>query len=272
MDALIRFGLFLVLFAGFAVWEALRPARKPDVGRRRRWPVNLGILLVDAAAIRLLAGIGPVLAAAEAAGAGWGLFNRLDWPFWIEAAVCFVLLDLAVYAQHRLSHGIPLLWRIHRVHHTDLDLDVTSAVRFHPVEIVLSLAYKAVIAAALGAHPAVVLAFEAALNGGALFNHANLTLPPAVERALRRLIVTPDMHRIHHSAERSETDSNFGFFLSFWDRVFGSYRHEPAPGFQLGLSEWRDPARLGLGTVLLLPFRAPSDTSPNPGNHKRPAD
>ncbi|WP_431858933.1 sterol desaturase family protein [Azospirillum sp.] len=257
MEAAIRLGIFLGLFVIAALLEAAWPKRPLTVAKGRRWAVNLGLVVVDVAVQRLTVGALAVAAAAWAQEQGVGLFNVLDAPGWVGAVAAFLVLDFAVYLQHVLSHRLPLLWRLHRVHHADLDIDVSSGLRFHPVEILLSLAWKAAVVVALGADPWVVVAFEAVLNGSSLFTHANLRLPERLDAALRRLVCTPDMHRVHHSVERAETDTNYGFFLSVWDRLCGTYHaappaagHEAAP---LGLPGWRD--QLGLAHLLAMPFR-----------------
>lgn len=262
MEVAIRLGIFLGLFVIAALLEAAFPKRPPTVGTRRRWAVNLGLVAVDVAVQRLTVGALAVVTAAWAQEQGVGLFNVLDVPWWVGAAVAFLVLDFAIYLQHVLSHRLPLFWRLHRVHHADLDIDVTSGLRFHPVEILLSLVWKSAVVAAIGADPWVVVAFEVVLNGSAIFTHANFRLPSALDTALRWLVCTPDMHRVHHSIERAEADTNYGFFLSVWDRLCGTYHaappaagHETAP---LGLPGHRD--QLGLPQLLAMPFK--SDTAP----------
>jgi sterol desaturase/sphingolipid hydroxylase (fatty acid hydroxylase superfamily) len=172
--------------------------------------------------------------------------------------VGFLVLDAAIWLQHVVTHKVPVLWRLHQVHHADLDVDLTTGIRFHPIEIVLSALYKAAIVLALGIDPWTVLLFEAVLNASAVLTHANVALPERLDRVLRWIVCTPDMHRVHHSTERAETDSNYGFFLSVWDRLFGTMRHAPAKGqlgVELGLPPYRDPDRLGLGSLLVMPFR-----------------
>jgi len=259
MEAAFRIVVFVAVFAAVALVEATFPKRPPTQARWRRWGINLGMVVLDVAVQRLTLGALAFAAALYAQERGWGLFNALDLPWWLEAAVAFLALDFAVYVQHVLSHALPVLWRLHRVHHADLDIDLTTGLRFHPVEILLSLLYKAAVVVALGADPWVVVAFEAVLNGSAVFTHANIRLPARLDAALRLGIVTPDMHRVHHSIERRETDSNFGFFLSLWDRLCGTYHAgPPTRGHEralLGLPGFRDPGRLGLPALLLLPFQ-----------------
>lgn len=256
----LRLVIFLGLLAVLALAEARFPRRHRRFARARRWATNLGLVALDSAALRLVALVVPALAvgaAIDARAAGWGLFNRLDGPAWVEAALTLLVLDLAIWAQHLVSHKVPLFWRFHRVHHADPDLDVTTAVRFHPVEIAASMALKIALVYALGAPPLAVLAFEILLNATALFTHANLALPPWLDRALRLVIVTPDMHRIHHSVRREEHDSNYGFALSLWDRLFGTWRGRPEAGqdgMTVGL-EWQDDRPTRLIWALWLPFR-----------------
>lgn len=255
----VRLAVFLLLFVLLAAAEHLRPRRPLTVSKLARWRVNLAIVALDTLVARLLLPFAPFALAAWLQGRGWGVFNALSFsgPLAILAGV--LLLDLTIYTQHRLFHRMPVLWRIHRMHHTDLDLDVSSGTRFHPVEIVLSLAIKLVAVAIFGIAPQAVLLFEIILNACSMFSHANLALPPALDRWLRLVVVTPDMHRVHHSVIVRETDSNFGFNVPWWDRLFGSYRAQPRDGhlgMTIGLKEWRDQRDLGLWPLLRLPFIA----------------
>lgn len=243
-----------VLVLAALEWAAPRPARTQP--RLRRWAANLGLIAVDMLAQRLTLGAAAVSAAAVAQAHGWGVLPLLPLPEWARAVLGFLALDFAIYLQHRATHGLPLLWRLHRVHHTDLDLDVTTALRFHPGEILLSLLWKMLLAVALGVSPGVMLAFEAVLNLSALFTHANIRLPDRLDAALRRLICTPDFHRVHHSTDRAETESNYGFFLSLWDRICRTHRPQPRAGhtgMALGLPD--HPNNLTLPALLLTPFR-----------------
>jgi len=254
----LRLGVFLGLFALMAVWETIGPRRARSLPRARRWLGNIGISLLDALLTRLVAPAGAVGFAFLADSRNWGALHYLAWPAWIEGFIAFAVLDLAIYLQHRAVHAVPMLWRFHRMHHADVDLDVTSGARFHPAEILLSLGIKFVVITALGAPAVAVLVFEIVLNGTAMFNHANVRLPAPAERVLRWLVVTPDLHRVHHSVLRHETDSNFGFNLPWWDRLFGTYRPHPEAGHQgmtLGLDEFRDPKELRLDRLLTQPFR-----------------
>ncbi len=256
-EAALRVAAFFGIFLAMALWERGVPLRRLAVSRPRRWATNWAIVLIDAAVVRILFGAAAAGAALDAAGGGWGLFNHLAWPGWIEFAICFLALDFAIWLQHLLTHKIPVLWRLHRVHHADRDVDVTTGIRFHPVEIALSMAFKIGLVYALGASVAVVIAFEVVLNGMAMFNHGNIRMAPTVERWLRYLLVTPDMHRIHHSVDRAEHDANYGFNLSMWDRLLGTYVPEPAEGHEamnIGLTPYQDENPTRLGWSLALPF------------------
>ncbi|MDY0872224.1 sterol desaturase family protein [Dongia rigui] len=258
-EAFFRLGIFLILFALLGLAETFYPRRPLRVGKSQRWGSNLGLLVIDVLAQRLTLGAIVFAAALLAEKEGWGLFHLLDWPFAIEALITLLVLDAAIYLQHVATHKVPLLWRLHRVHHTDLDVDLSTGFRFHPVEILLSALYKAGIVLALGADPMIVLIYEAALSAFSLFTHANLAIPPRWDRHLRYLICTPDMHRRHHSIDQPETDSNYGNILSLWDRLGRSYFEAPRlgqDGVVLGLAEEQDAARLALGQLLLLPFTA----------------
>lgn len=259
-ETLVRLGVFLTLFAIFAGLEALAPRRPRVQPQGRRWLTNLSITVLNTLALRALAIVLPFLAVGAAVDAwsnGWGLLNTVAWPLWIEVLVALLVLDFAIWAQHLVTHKVPLLWRFHRVHHADRDMDVTTALRFHPVEILASMGLKIGLVYALGPQAVAVVLFEVILNGTALFNHANLRLPLWLDRALRLVLVTPDMHRVHHSTLRAEHDSNYGFALSIWDRVFGTYRARPAEGHDaivVGL-QWQDDQPAKLGWSLWLPFR-----------------
>jgi len=259
-EALIRLAVFLGLFAVFATLEALAPRRARTQSRAARWLTNWAITLLNTLMLRALAILLPLLAvgaAMDAAANGWGLLNRLDAPAWLEIAGAVLVFDLAIWAQHLITHKLPILWRLHRVHHADRDIDVTTAIRFHPVEIALSMLLKIGLVYLIGPAALAIVLFEIILNGTALFNHANLALPRWLDRGLRLVLVTPDMHRVHHSVHRHEHDSNYGFALSIWDRLFGTYIAQPAAGhdgMEIGL-EWRDDRPSKLGWSLMLPFR-----------------
>jgi sterol desaturase/sphingolipid hydroxylase (fatty acid hydroxylase superfamily) len=258
IDLVIRIAAAASIFAVMALWEILAPRRARSVGRRARWPGNLGILIVDALAVRILIPVAAVGAALIAAGNGWGLFHAIGLRLSLAALLGFLALDLAIYAQHVAFHKAPLLWRLHRMHHADPDFDVTTGVRFHPLEILLSMLIKIAVVFALGIPPVAVIAFEVVLNATSMFNHGNVAMPSWLDRALRAIVVTPDMHRVHHSVDPRETDSNFGFNLSWWDRLFGTYRAAPQAGhagMTIGLPTFRDRAELRLDRLLTQPFR-----------------
>ncbi len=259
LEIAIRVGCYAAVFAAMALWEWRAPRRKLAAGRKPRWPGNLGILAVDIAAVRLLVPITAVGAALIAAERGWGLFHLLGLPLWVAVVAGVVVLDLVIYLQHVVFHYVPVLWRLHRMHHADIDIDVTTGLRFHPLEILLSLAIKVAAVAALGVPAVAVLIFEVLLNATAMFNHSNVKLPPKLDTFARWIVVTPQMHQVHHSIVRAETDSNFGFNLPWWDRLFGTYRDKPAAGedgIVIGLPVFRDLAELRITRMLSQPFRS----------------
>jgi sterol desaturase/sphingolipid hydroxylase (fatty acid hydroxylase superfamily) len=257
-ELVIRLGAALGVFAAMALWEVLAPRRAMSIGRARRWPGNLGILVLDALTVRLLIPVAAVGTAVIAAGNGWGLLNITPWPAWLEILLGFFILDLAIYAQHWAFHKVPVLWRLHRMHHADLDIDVSTGLRFHPIEIVLSMLIKMAVVVMVGIPAVAVVAFEVVLNATSMFNHSNAAMPAWLDRIVRLIVVTPDMHRVHHSVRRHETDSNFGFNLPWWDRVFGTYRSAPEAGHDrmtIGLPIFRDPKELRLDRLITQPFR-----------------
>lgn len=257
-ETLMRLGAFLAVFAAVGVWEAVAPRRSQAHGPRLRWPHNMGLLLVDVGVLRLVAPGAAVAVSLAAEAGGWGLLNAVPLPGWMAVVLAVVLLDLAIYFQHVMFHAVPALWRLHRVHHSDLEFDVTTATRFHPVEILISTAIKCAAVAAAGAPPLAVLVFEVLLNAAAMFNHANAGLPPAMDRWVRWFLVTPDMHRVHHSIDYRESASNFGFNLPWWDRLFGTYRAQPAAGHEamtLGVDAFRSTEDQRLDRLLLQPLR-----------------
>ena len=259
-ELLIRLGTFFGLFALFAIVEAKAPRRPRTQPRKTRWTTNLAIIVIDSLTLRLMSVLMPLLAvgaAIDAAAQGWGLFNVIALPIWVEVVAAMVILDLAIWAQHLVFHKVPVLWRLHRVHHADRDFDVTTALRFHPVEIAASMIIKIGMVYLLGAPALGVVLFEVILNGSAMFNHANMRLPLGLDRWLRLVLVTPDMHRVHHSVHRDETDSNYGFCLSVWDRMFKTYTDQPRDGHDdmvIGL-QWQNDEPSKLGWSLMLPFR-----------------
>jgi len=257
-EPLIRLGAFLGVFAIVALWEAVAPRRRAAFTRRARWPHNLGLLVLNGVLLRFVAPGAAIAVAIAGEAHGWGLVNALALPAWLAVPLAIVLLDLAVYFQHVTFHAVPALWRLHRVHHTDLDFDVTTGTRFHPIEILVSTLIKMAAVAAIGAPAVAVLVFEVLLNATAMFNHANGRLPVSLDRWLRLAVVTPDMHRVHHSIVYNETNSNFGFNLPWWDRLFGTYRAQPAAGHEamtLGVDAFRAREDLRLDRLLVQPFR-----------------
>lgn len=265
----VRLGIFAGVLAAMALLELLAPRRRLTLGRPRRWFANLAIVVVDTAVLRLLFPVLAVAAAVAASASGWGLFNQIALPDWLEIVLAVVILDLLIYWQHRLFHVIPMFWRIHRMHHADLDFDVTTALRFHPIEIAISMLIKLAAVWLLGPAPVAVLVFEVLLNATAMFNHANLRLPAGLDRVLRLVVVTPDMHRVHHSIRPEETNANYGFNLPWWDRLFGSYRDQPRDGHEgmtIGLPAYRTGVCASLGWMLMLPFRRleAADAEPKP--------
>lgn len=261
-EPVFRVGAFLVAFSTFAILEAWRPRRVRLQSRRTRWFTNGGMLIISTLFVRLILLFAPLLAittaATLAAEMNWGLFNNIHSPYWLQIILAFTLLDFAIWLQHLLSHKIPLLWKFHRVHHSDRDLDASSALRFHPVEIVFSTVYKLGVVLLVGPAIVAVILFEVILNASALFNHANLALPHRFDRLIRAIIVTPDMHRIHHSIHRHEHDTNYGFCLSVWDRLFGTYTARPSGGqtnMTIGLSPYQTRDTEKITWSLMLPFR-----------------
>jgi len=255
----LRLGAFLGIFALMALWERLAPRRPLTQPWTTRWLNNLLLVSLNTAVLRLLFPAAAVGMAAVATERHWGLLQQLDWPGWLATLLGVVALDAAIYLQHVLFHAVPVLWRLHRVHHADLDIDVTTGARFHPLEIVLSMLIKFAVILVLGPPVLAVLLFEVLLNATSMFNHGNVRLPLALDRWLRGVIVTPDMHRVHHSHLEHETNSNFGFNLSCWDRLCGTYRAQPEEGhtgMHIGIDTWRDPAHCTrLAGLLLLPFQ-----------------
>jgi sterol desaturase/sphingolipid hydroxylase (fatty acid hydroxylase superfamily) len=255
----LRLGAFLGIFALMAVWEVLAPRRRLSQARTSRWLNNVALVALNTVLLRILFPTAAVGIAGTAAASHWGMLNRVELAPAVAVVISLVVLDAAIYLQHVMFHAVPLFWRLHRVHHADLDIDVTTGARFHPIEIVLSMLIKFAVIVLLGPPLLAVLLFEILLNAMAMFNHGNVRLPLPLDRLLRWLIVTPDMHRVHHSRLAHETNSNFGFNLSCWDRLFGTYRAQPDEGhtgMQIGIDTWRDSAHCTrLDGLLLLPFR-----------------
>lgn len=256
-EAAIRLAFFVGIFVLVALAEVFAPRRPLTTSKKKRWVANIGIILVDTALLRLLFPVTAVGMALFVGQRGWGLFNVTALPYWLEVVLSAILFDFVIYLQHVLFHAVPTLWRLHMMHHADMDLDLTTGTRFHPVEIYVSMGIKVSAILVLGAPALGVILFEILLNGTAMFNHGNLRIPLGIDRVLRLLVVTPDMHRVHHSVFPSETNSNFGFAMPWWDRILGTYRPQPSKGHEamtIGLSQFRDPSRLTLGALLLLPF------------------
>ena len=257
-EPLIRFGVFAAVLALLLMWEFLAPRRPLTVERWRRWPGNFGVVVIDTLLLRILFPTAAVGLAIVAEVNQWGLLNLVTLPNWLAILVTVVVLDLIIYAQHVLFHTVPVFWRLHRMHHADLDIDVTTGIRFHPVEILLSMIIKLAAVAMLGAPALGVIIFEVLLNATSMFNHSNIRLDVRFDRLLRRILVTPDMHRVHHSIMARETHANFGFNLPWWDYLFGTYRAQPAAGHRamtIGLIQFRDPAELRLDRMLMQPLR-----------------
>ncbi|MBK8159541.1 MAG: sterol desaturase family protein [Rhodospirillaceae bacterium] len=262
----LRLGLFAGVLLVMMLWEIWAPRRRQAVSRWQRWPANLGIVVLNTLLLRLIFPVAAMGTALAVEAQGWGLLNQIAAPAWIAIPLSLLLLDLAIYLQHRLFHHVPLFWRLHRMHHADLELDVTSGARFHPVEILLSMLIKIALVAALGAPAVAVLLFEILLNASSMFNHSNVAMPTLLDRLLRLILVTPDMHRVHHSVVPIETNSNFGFNLSLWDRLLGTYRAEPAAGqlgMTIGIELFRDPRELRLDRMLLQPLRDDGAAAPD---------
>lgn len=266
-EALFRFLGFFLTFSAVALAELKWPRRTPSSNKARRWRKNLLLIATDVVCVRIVFPMSFIYLAYSANQSGWGLLNYIELPPLAEFLLGFFALDLVIYLQHLMFHAVPLLWRLHMVHHADMDIDVTTGLRFHPMEILLSALVKAGAIAALGPSPLAVFAFEVALNATALFNHGNFSIPVGIDRILRLFVVTPDMHRVHHSVTIRETNSNFGFNLPWWDRLFGTYRAQPVmghTGMTIGVSHIRDEASLGLWGLLTLPFT--TDQGPYPIN------
>ena len=271
-EPLVRLACFAGVFLLMAAWEIAAPRRTRAARRSVRWTSNLGVVALDTLLIRIVVPTAVVGVALQAETAHWGLLGLVSWPLWIKIAIAVVALDLTIYLQHVVFHAIPSLWRLHRMHHADLDIDVSTGVRFHPLEMLLSLVLKMVVVAGLGAPALAVLVFEILLNATSMFSHSNVRLPDGIDRIVRWIVVTPDMHRVHHSIEAVETNSNFGFNFSLWDRMFGTYRPAPAAGhlgMTVGIEQFRDPRELWLDRMLTQPFR--EGRGPQPFNGTPPA-
>ena len=254
----IRLITFLTVLIGMMVWEVATPRRRQEIPKVLRWTNNLSLVVIDTAILRLAFPVLAVGLAGIAKTNGWGLFNMIDLPLWIAVIFAIMLLDLATYLQHIVFHAVPGLWRLHRMHHADLEFDATTGLRFHPAEIVVSMTVKLALVLAIGAPAVAVLAFEVILNAASIFNHSNIALSPAMDRVVRLFLVTPDMHRVHHSIEPRETNTNFGFSVPWWDRLFGTYLAQPAKGhleMKIGIEQFRSRRELWLDRMLVQPVR-----------------
>lgn len=277
-EAAVRLGCFAGVLVAMAVWELLAPRRHLTVRKTPRWASNLGLVVLNTITARLLIPVTAVAAAGLAESRGWGVLHVVDWPRWWEMLIAIAALDLAIYLQHVMFHAVPALWRLHKVHHADLDLDVTTGLRFHTLEILLSALIKLAAVLVIGPSPVAVVVFEVLLNATSMFNHSNVRLPSGLDGWLRWLVVTPDMHRVHHSVIRRETNSNFGFNLPWWDHLLGTYRAQPRDGhtaMTIGLSDLRDEKIADrLPRMLVLPFQSQAaeysivggDTEPSKGD------
>ncbi len=265
-EMIIRLSCFVGVFAALAALEEMFPCRAPRLSRRRRWPSNIGISALNQVFVRLVLPASAISLAVAAEQNQWGLLGQLALPTWVEVLAAIFILDLAIYLQHLLYHAVPVLWRFHRMHHADVDFDVTTGIRFHPLSVLLSAVIKLGVIFALGPAPVAVLIFEVLLNATSLFNHSNLRIPQVGDRILRLLVVTPDMYRVHHSSDRDETNRNFGFNFPWWDRLFRTYRAQPGlghRGMEVGLHQFREPGELRLDRMLSQPFRGSADDLKN---------
>ncbi len=264
-EPVIRIAFFLGILVAMVAWEVAAPRRRREIPRLLRWTNNLGVVVVDTILVRLTFPIVAVGFALQAEEGGWGLFNVFETPAWLAFVVSLLALDLAIYLQHVMFHAVPALWRLHRMHHADLEFDVTTGLRFHPIEILLSMCIKLAVVALLGPPAVAVLVFEVLLNGTAMFNHSNVRIPLGVDRVLRWIVVTPDMHRVHHSIHPNETNSNFGFNLPWWDRLLGTYHAQPREGHEgmtIGIEQFRTPRDLWLDRMLIQPVRGTASSYP----------
>ncbi len=261
----IRISVFIAILAVMALWEVAAPRRRVEIPRLLRWSNNLSLVVLDALIVRLVFPVVAVGLALIVSGNGWGLFALVDVPNWLAIVATILILDLIIYLQHVVFHAVPALWRLHRMHHADLEFDVTTGLRFHPAEILLSMAIKLLVVLALGPPAIAVLIFEVLLNGSAMFNHSNIRLPARVDTVLRWVIVTPDMHRVHHSIHPSETNSNFGFNVPWWDRLLGTYKAQPRDGHEgmtIGIEQFRSRRELWIDRMLTQPLKGPASGYP----------
>ncbi|MFZ7110626.1 MAG: sterol desaturase family protein [Desulfatiglandales bacterium] len=256
-EPIIRIAFFVGIFLAVALAELIFPRRVPTTSKTSRWIGNIGIVFLNTVLLRILFPAGAVGISVWIGRNGWGIFNHIQWPFWLEVVLTVLILDFVIYMQHVMFHAVPVLWRLHMMHHADLDYDLTTGTRFHPLEIIISLGIKASAITVLGAAPVGVIIFEILLNGTSMFNHGNFFIPLRIDRVLRFLVVTPDMHRVHHSVFPNETNTNFGFNLAWWDRLCGTYKPQPTKGHEqmtIGLNQFRDPSRLTFPWMIAMPF------------------
>ena len=264
-EPLVRLFFLFSILATMALWEMAAPRRRQEIPRLLRWTNNIGVVVVDTLLVRLTFPIVAVGMALLADERGWGLLNAFEAPVWLAFVVSLLLFDLVIYLQHIMFHAVPALWRLHRMHHADLEFDVTTGLRFHPIEILFSMVIKLALVVVLGPPAVAVLIFEILLNGTSLFNHSNIRIPLWLDRILRLIVVTPDMHRVHHSIHPSETNSNFGFNLPWWDRLLGTYRAQPKEGHEamtIGIEQFRTARDLWLDQMLIQPLRGPASGYP----------
>lgn len=257
MEAIVRLSVAAGIFSVMIFWEYLSPRRQQTTSRKQRWPINLGLAGFNMLLMKVTVGGAAYFAAMDAMNQSWGIVNQLDITGWLSVVLSVLLLDLAIYCQHVISHKWKPLWRLHQVHHTDIEIDATTALRFHPLEIFVSMGYKVACIYLIGADPLAVILFEIILNATATFNHSNINLPLKVDKILRWVIITPDVHRIHHSTVQTETDSNYGFSISLWDRLFKTYVAEPEKTqltLDIGLPKTRKQSELGIVKLLISPF------------------
>ncbi len=258
MESLIRLSVALGIFLLMISWEYFSPRRQQQTPRSKRWPINIGLALSNMLIMRFSIGGLAVLASIDAAEQSWGLLNQFPTPYWLTVIITLIFLDFAIYCQHIISHKWKLLWRLHKIHHSDIEIDATTAVRFHPLEILLSMFYKTACVYLVGADPVAVIGFEILLNACATFNHSNINIPVKIDKVLRWILITPDMHRIHHSTIQAETDSNYGSSVSIWDRVFKTYCAKPEKSqttLDIGLAEYRKQQKLGFLQLLSMPLK-----------------
>lgn len=270
-EATIRLAIFIGILVAMAIWEVAAPRRRIEIPRVIRWTNNLGVVVVDTILVRLTYPIVAVGLAFTAQENGWGLFNIFEVPTWVAVLASIIILDLAIYLQHVMFHAVPALWRLHRMHHADQAIDVTTGLRFHPIEILMSMGVKLAVVLALGPPAVAVLVFEVILNATAMFNHSNVRIPLNIDRVLRLFVVTPDMHRVHHSIDRAETDSNYGFSLPWWDRLLGTYTAQPRKGHDnmtIGIEQFRTVRDQWLDKMLIQPVHGPAN-GPDPRDEER---